>query len=133
MSGWYLSFKQACWERTIPADAGIYIVGVNDDFVFDEGDVDFTNITPHIILDEIQLTNVTFTDGVLDADDIEWLSAGAGITDRSLLLVGVVFYFQKDTEGTLICFIDSAHLGLPQLLTGSNVSGKMPANGIAKL
>lgn len=133
MSGWFLDGKEQLLARTIPQAAGVFMVGVNEDYVYDEGQVDFSEITPHIILPEIQLVSVTFTNGILDADDVQWLAAGAGIEDRSLVLIGAIFYFQLDTEGTLLAFIDSAVVGLPQTLTGVNVTAKMPANGILKL
>jgi hypothetical protein len=133
VSGWFLDGKEQLLARTIPQEAGVYIVGVNDDYEFDEGQVDFSLITPNIILPEIQLVNVTFTGGVLDADDTQWLAAGAGIIDRSLTLIGVVVYFQLDDAGTLLAFLDTAVVGLPQTLTGVNVTARMPANGLLKL
>lgn len=133
MSGWFLDGKEQLLARTIPQEAGVYIAGVNEDYIFDEGQVDFSIIDPTVILSEIQLTDVTFTDGVLDAADVQWLAAGAGIIDRSLVLIGVVIYFKLEDSGTLLAFLDSAVIGLPQLLTGVNVTGKMPANGILKL
>lgn len=133
MSGWFLDGKEQLLARTIPQEAGVYIVGVNDEYIFDEGQVDFSVIDPTVILPEIQLTNVTFTEGILDADDVQWLAAGAGIVDRTLTLIGIIVYFKLDDSGTLLAFIDSAVVGLPQLLTGVNVTGKMPVNGILKL
>lgn len=133
MSGWFLDGKEQLLARTVPQAAGVFMVGVNEDYSYDEGQVDFSGITPHIILPEIELTNVTFTNGILDADDVQWLAAGAGIEDRSLNLIGVVIYFQLDDSGTLLAFIDTAVIGLPQTLTGVNVTARMPANGILKL
>lgn len=133
MSGWFLQGKEGLLARTIPEAAGVYVVGINEDYVYDEAQIDFTGITPYIILPEQQLQNVSFTGGILDADDTQWLGAGAGIIDRSLVLSGVIIYFQLDTEGALLAHIDRARVGLPQTLTGANVKAKWPANGILKL
>jgi len=133
VSGWYTAGKEALLARTIPSDAGVFCVGVNDEYAFDASHVDFTPITPHILLPEIELTDPTFVGGVLDAADQQWIAAGAGVVDRSLILAGVIIYFQKDTTGTLLAFIDSASVGLPQTLTGTNVTAYWDARGILKL
>lgn len=133
MSGWFLDGKESLLARTIPADAGVYVVGVNDEYVFNESDADFSGITPHILLPEAQLSGVSFTGGVLRASNQRWTAAGAGVLDRSLILVGLIFYFQKDDVGTLLAFADSASAGLPQTVTGSDVTAKWSPNGIFKL
>lgn len=133
MSGWYLDGKESLLARTIPSDAGVYAVGVNNEYVFDESHTDFTFVTPHILLPEAQLSGVSFSAGVLRATNQPWVAAGAGITDRSLILNGLIIYFQKDAVGTLLAFIDSATAGLPQTVTGANVTAHFSALGILKL
>jgi hypothetical protein len=64
VSSFYDTGLQGLLERTIPAEAGVYVVGVNDEYTFNKGHSDFTPITPHIILPETQLQNVTNTAGI---------------------------------------------------------------------
>ena len=133
MSGWYVDGKEQLLARTVPGEAGVFAVGVNEDYDYDESHTDFTFITPCILLPEKELTGVTFTDGVLRASNPVWLEAGAGISDRSLNLIGVVIYFQLEDAGTLLAFIDSASAGLPQTLEGVKVTAKWASAGILKL
>jgi hypothetical protein len=133
VSGWFLNGKEQLLARTIPPEAGVFVVGVNEDYVFDDGQVDFSVVDPTVILPEIQLTEVTFTGGILNADNVKWLAAGAGITDISLNLLGVIVYFKLDDTGSLLAFIDRAVVGLPQTLTGVNVTAYWDARGILKL
>jgi hypothetical protein len=133
MSGWYLDGKESLLARTVPEAAGVWIVGVNEDYIYDEAHTDFTFITPHILLPEQQLVGVNFNGGILRAGNPTWLAAGAGIVDRSLNVQGVIIYFQLADAGTLLAYIDSAQVGLPQTLTGVDVTGKFASNGILKL
>lgn len=133
MSGWYLDGKEQLLARTIPADAGVYVVGINEDYIYDESHTDFTLITPCILLPEKLLTGVSFTDGILRAGNPTWTAAGAGVIDRSLSLQGIIVYFQLDDTGTLLAFIDSATVGLPQTLTGVDITAKIASNGLLKL
>lgn len=119
--------------RTIPQEAGVYMLGVNDAYTFDRTHTSFDEFTPHILLPEKLLTNVTFTRGVLDADDPVWLAAGAGVLDRSLILAGVIVYFKLDDAGALLAFIDSAEVGLPQTVTGLNVTAFLDGRGILEI
>lgn len=133
MSAFYNAGREGLLARTIPAAAGVFAVGVNDEYVFDANHIDFTPITPHILLPEAGLDSVTFTNGVLDAADYQWIAAAAGVVDRSLILQGVIIYFQLDTEGTLLAFIDAASAGLPSTLTGVNVTARWDARGILRI
>jgi hypothetical protein len=133
VSSFYDTGLQGLLERTIPAEAGVYVVGVNDEYVFNKGHSDFTPITPHIILPETQLQHVTNTAGFLDADDIRWVAAGSGIADRSLVLIGVIIYFKLADEGSLLAFIDSAAVGLPVTLSGMDATATWDARGILKI
>lgn len=133
MSGWYLDGLEQLLARTIPNTALVYAVGVNDAYVFDENHTNTGVFTGDIILPEAELQNVTFTGGVLDADDYKWLAAGAGILDRSLSLKGVVIYFRDGGFGALLAYIDSATVGLPQTLTGVNVTARWHDSGILRL
>jgi hypothetical protein len=133
MSGFYLVGKQDLLERAIPSDAGVWAVGVNADYIFDTTHSDFAVFTPHILLPEAQLSGVTFDGGILRANEQTWIAAGAGVVDRSLQLKGIVIYFQLGDVGSLLAYIDSAQAGLPQLVTGVNVTAKWDTRGILKL
>lgn len=133
MSGFYNAGKQALLERTIPPEAGLFAVGVNDEYLFDSAHTDFAVLSPYILLPETELSNLSFTDGILKADNPKWFAAGTGIEDRSLVLKGIVLYFLLADEGALLAYLDSATVGLPQTLTGVNVTGNWNPNGILKL
>lgn len=133
MSGWYTDGKESLLARTVPAAAGIYVVGVNEDYIFDPAHKDFTPITPHILLPETQLGAVNFDGGVLRASEPSWEAAGAGISDRSLVLKGVIIYFMLASEGTLLAYLDGPAVGLPETLTGAPVAARWSPQGILKL
>jgi hypothetical protein len=133
MSGWYLDGKEQLLARTIPAEAGVYALGVNEDYAYDATHTDFDVFEPYILLPEKQLANVTFVGGVLKADYTKWVAAGAGVLDRSLKLTGVVIYFKLDDSGALLAYIDSAAAGLPQSVGGVDVTAKWDERGILKL
>lgn len=134
MSGWFLIGKEELLSRVIPEAAEAWIVGVNTDYDFNEGQTEYSLIEPFIILPAQLLTSVTFTDGILDADDPEWIAAGAGADpEDNIDLQGVIVFFALDDTATLLAFIDSAVIGLPQTLSGVNVTGRIAANGLLKL
>jgi len=133
MSGFYDDGLEQLLARTIPTEAGVWALGVNEDYIYDRTHTDPAIFTPHILLPEQQLSGVSFTGGVLNADDTQWLAAGAGVTDRSLVLKGIIIYFQLDTTGSLLAYIDSASAGLPSTLEGTNVTAQWDARGILKI
>lgn len=134
MSGYYLDGKEQLLARTIPQEAGVYIVGVNTDYEFNEGQTSFELIDPFVILPEQELTSVTFTNGVLDADDPQWIAAGAGADpEDNVTILGVVIYFKLEDAGTLLAFIDGPSVGLPLTLKGVNVTAIFDATGILEL
>lgn len=134
MSGWFLDGKEQLLVRSIPPEAEVWITGVNSDYAFNEGQTAYSLIEPFIILPAQVLTSVTFTQGTLDADDPEWIAAGAGAApEDNLELIGVVVFFALGDTATLLAFIDSAVVGLPQTLSGVNVHGRIAANGLLKL
>lgn len=134
MSGWYLIGKEQLLSRVIPEEAGVWMVGVNSDYEFNEGQTEYALVEPHVILPAQQLTSVTFTDGVLDADNPQWIAAAAGADpEDNLELIGVVVFFALDDAASLLAFIDSATVGLPQTLSGVNVTARIAANGLLKL
>lgn len=134
MSGYYLDGKEQLLARTIPQEAGVWIVGVNTDYDFNEGQTAFDLIEPYVILPEQELTTVTFTDGILDADDVQWIAAGAGADpEDNVTIQGVVIYFKLDDAGTLLAFIDGPAVGLPLTLKGVNVTAIFDPTGILQL
>lgn len=133
MSGFYNIGKEELLARTIPDTAGVWIVGVNDEYVFNAGHTAWELLEPYVILPEKQLTNVTFTDGILNSDEPQWIAAGAGAApEDNLNLLGVIIYFKQDDVGTLFAFMDRATVGLPQTLKGVNVTARK-ANSIGWL
>jgi hypothetical protein len=134
LSGFFKIGKQELLARVIPDTAGVWIVGVNTDYEFNDGQTEYSLIEPFVILPAQQLTSVTFTDGVLDADDPQWIAAGAGaLPEDNIELLGVVIFFALDDAATLFAFVDGPSVGLPQTLTGLNVTGRIDPQGILRL
>lgn len=134
MSAYYLIGKEELLSRVIPPEAGVWICGVNTDYVFNENQTAFSLLEPYIILPSQQLTSVTFTDGVLDADDPVWIAAGAGaLPEDNVTIQGVVIFFALDDAATLFAFIDGPSVGLPLTLKGVNVTAVFDPTGILKL
>lgn len=134
MSGYYKIGKQELLARVIPDTAGVWICGVNTDYEFNSGQTEFSLIEPFVILPPQQLTSVTFTDGILDADDPVWIAAGAGAEPEvNLTLLGVVIFFAQDDAATLFAFIDGPAVGLPLTLKGVNVTAFFDPTGILEL
>lgn len=133
MSGFYNDGLEQLLARTIPTEAGVYAIGVNEDYIYDRTHTDFAVFTPHILLPELELQNVSFTAGVLSADNPTWVAASAGVTDRSLTLTGAVVYFKLEDSGALLAYIDSAYAGLPSTVNGSDVTGFWDERGILRI
>lgn len=134
MSGWYDIGKEELLSRVIPDTAGVWVLGVNSDYVYNPGQTEVALLDPYTVLPAQQLTTVTFTGGVLDADDVQWIAAGANpAPGDNLNLLGVIIFFAQDDTATLLAFIDAAVVGLPQTLTGVNVTAKWDAAGILRL
>lgn len=134
MSGYYKIGKQELLARVIPETAGVWIAGVNTDYVFNESQTEYSLIEPYIILPAQELTSVTFTDGILNADDPQWIAAGAGAdVDDNVTILGVVIFFALDDAATLFAFIDGPSVGLPLTLKGVNVTAIFDEDGILVL
>lgn len=134
MSGFYKIGKQELLARTIPDTAGVWISGVNTDYVFNSGQTEYSLIEPYVILPAMQLTNVTNIDGVLDADDPTWVAAGAGAaSEDNVTIQGVVIFFSDGDAATLFAFIDGPAVGLPLTLKGANVTAIFDPTGILEL
>lgn len=134
MSGYYKIGKQELLARVIPETAGVWIAGVNTDYVFNESQTEYNLIEPYIILPAQELTSVTFTDGILNADDPQWIAAGAGAdVDDNVTILGVVIFFALDDAATLFAFIDGPSVGLPLTLKGVNVTAIFDEDGILVL
>jgi hypothetical protein len=133
LSGFYNQGREDLLARVIPAEAKIVAYGVNDGYVFDATHTSGTDFEPYLILAEKELTGVSFTDGILRADNAQWTAAGQGIVGKSLQLTGLILAFSLDDVGTLFAYIDSASAGLPSMLTGVNVTALWDSRGILKL
>lgn len=134
MSGYYKIGKQELLSRVIPDTAGVWISGVNTDYEFNDDQTEYSLIEPSVILEAQELTNVTFTDGILDADDVTWLAAGAGAApEDNVTVLGVVIFFSDGETATLFAFIDGPVVGLPLTLKGVNVTALFDPTGILVL
>lgn len=137
MSGYFNIGKQELLARSIPESAGVWVSGVNTDYDYNIGQTEYSLIDPFVILPAQQLTNVTFTDGVLNADDVVWIAAGAGAaSEDNVTIQGVIIFFSDGDAATLLAFIDGPAVGLPLTLTGVNVTAEWdndPVSGILRL
>ncbi len=133
MSGFYLVGKEDLLSRDIPPEAAVTVFGVNDEYAYDASHTEFAIFADFILLPTQPLVNASFINGILKADEVVWLAAGAGVLDRSLNLQGIVVMFTLADAATLFAFIDSAQVGLPQTVTGVNVTAKWNPLGILKL
>lgn len=130
MNQWYIDGPEKLLARQIPEAALPYAVGVNEDYVFDETHNTLTPMDPYILLPKQELINPTYTGGLLEAENTIWIEAAKGVIDRSLILTGVIILFSDGTTDWLMALIDSATIGLPQTLTGVDVTAHWDARGI---
>ena len=99
---------------------------------------DYTYDAGHDYLDDVpagarvgtavEITNPTFTLGVLDGDNVTWASVTGDVSEA------VVVYLDTGTAGTspLICYQDSG-TGLPVTPNGNNIIGSWNASGICAI
>lgn len=135
MSGFYLEGLQGLLERSIPAEALIFVAGINDEYTFNSAH-DLSNINPdHIVLPAEELADATFINGVLDGTDTEWFNVLIPEEPISPNLAAAVIYFSWNAGAntSLLAYIDSASAGLPQTLTGVNVTAKWSIPGILSI
>lgn len=135
MAGFYNEGLEGLLARTIPDTATFHVFGVNDDYVFSAAHEAATvGWGDSIILEEKDLASVTFTNGYLDALDVQWVDAGVGLGEGvSPTVQGVVVLIRDGATDYLFAFLDSARVGLPQVLTGVNVTAIWNAAGILRI
>lgn len=134
MSGFFNIGKQDLLARVIPDTAGVWIVGVNADYAFNAGQTEYALLEEFVILPAQELTSVTFTDGFLNADDPQWIAAGAGApVGTNLNLDGVIVFFSDGVDATLLAHVSGPSVGLPQTLTGVNITARINPQGLLRL
>ena len=136
MSGFYSEGLEGLLARTIPSEASLNVIGVNADYTYNAGHA-LSNINPdHILLTEQLLAGESFTDGILNADDIVWFNAQppeSELISPSLIAVVIYFSWNAGADTALLAFIDSVEVGLPMTLVGVNVTAVWHESGILKI
>lgn len=134
MSGFYSKGLEGLLSRVIPEAAVFFVVGVSGVYTFDSSHETIAEIPENsVLLAAQELANVTMTGGVLDADDPLWERVTTEEEDSTI--VGVVIFMAWDSgaQTRLLAYMDSASAGLPQVLTGVNITGRWNASGILKI
>ena len=134
MSGFYDDGLEQLLARTIPEAAEVYVVGVNDTYTYSKEHKLLADYEDSIVLPELLLAGRTFFNGFLKAPNLKWAAAGTGLPPgTSLELQGVIIYFRDGSTRWLLAFIDTAQVGLPQTLTGVDVTAHWEVQGILKI
>ena len=100
-------------------DAGAYTYGAADQF--------YSDLTG-VVANSANLTGVTVTDGLLDADNGVFTSV-SGVESEAL-----VFYIDTGTAGTsrLVAYLDTGAVNLPVTPNGGNIALEWNAAGIVQ-
>lgn len=135
MSQFYPKGLEALLARTVPESASFFVCGLGEGYEYSTTHVDLTDIADFILsgMGAEALAGVTMTNGVLDANDVQWLAV---VPDAEQSQVqGVVIYMSWDSGAStqLLAWIDDPVLGLPQALTGVNITARWKSTGILKI
>lgn len=134
MSGFYNKGLEGLLSRVIPEAAVFFVVGVNEDYVFDSADENITAIPEDsVVLAAAELSNVTTVDGILKADNYKWERVTSAADDPNVRAVVIFLAWDSGAQTRLLAYIDSAEVGIPQVLTGVNITAKWNTSGILKI
>ena len=135
MSQFYPKGLEALLARTIPESASFFVCGLGEGYEYSATHVDLADVEDFILsgMGAEALAGVTMTNGVLDANDVQWLAV---VPDpEQSQVVGVVIFMSWDSGAStqLLAWIDDPALGLPQALTGVNITARWKDAGILKI
>ena len=134
MSAWYSKGLEGLLSRVIPEAAVFFVFGVSTAYEFDPNHEITGDITEdYVILPVQELASVTMTGGVLDAADVLWERVTPSFEVNEIQGVIIGLSWDSGAQTKLLAFIDSASAGLPQVLTGVNITARWSANGILKI
>lgn len=121
----YTEGKQKIFEATFNWVSDTYhAILLPSSYVFDATDVFISDLGS--ILARVALASKTNTDGVLDADDPEFVAVASGSTVGSIVYAK---YTGVDATSPLL-FHDNEAGGLPYATTGGNIKIALSASGL---
>lgn len=118
-------------NQNAPAGLAFYVLGVDTDYTYNAAHVNLSSVAVGArITSEKLLTNVTYVNGVLDADDQRWTDLTPGDTLR-----GFVVYLKSGGGDTwLVCYLDTSIDGsIPQTIESTIGDIIFNASGICKI
>lgn len=118
-------------NQNAPAGLTFYAIGVDTDYTYSAAHVNLSSVAgAAIIAGEKALSGVTYVNGILDANDVEWTNLVNGD-----VLDGFIVYLKSGGgDSWLVCYIDSsADSSIPQTIAGSTGSLRFNASGICKI
>lgn len=135
MSAVYPKFREQLisWalNQNAPAGLAFYAIGVDTDYVYNAAHVNLSSVaSAAIVAGELALTGVTYVNGILDANDVEW----TGLTPGDTLDGFIIYAKSGGGDSWLVCYIDGASdASIPQVIPGTTGKLKFNASGICKI
>lgn len=117
-----------CGSGTKPTGTLKAAIVDTNDVPYNAAHDNYDDISAGVVGTPVAITNPTFTNGVLDGDNVTWASVTGDVSEA------VVVYLDTGTASTspLICFIDSG-TGIPVTPNGNNIIGSWNASGICAI
>lgn len=135
MSAVYPKFRESLvgWalNGNPPAGLAFYALGVDADYVYDAAHNDLADIPGGaIVMPEHLLDNVTYVNGIINADDELW----TGLTLSETLDAVVIYMKDGAAASYLAAYIDESVDGsVPQLITATTGTVRFHSNGIFRV
>ena len=123
------AIAEAYFTGTAPSNVELYCVGVTADYVFSGNHQLIAELGGNICMEEVQIQNLTFTNGVVSGDDIRFIRPLAGPQTAALII-----YAKFDGGSQLLAYLGDGAVGtIPHLLNGTDVIIRWHENGILKI
>ena len=134
MSAFYNAGLEGLLERSIPSDAVVMVCGLSDQYVFSANHTTFSDIEAAIVpgMEAQELGSATYNNGVLDGADMPFLAVNPGEEIDTVDSVAL-FWSWNDGDDTVLFAQLTETVGLPQALTGVNITIQWPVQGILKI
>lgn len=114
----------------MPGGATLWVVGVNDSYVYSEGHAQLGDIGDEsIVVQPSELSGASLAGTLVSADDIEINEVEAGGICHA-----VIVYFQWADQTALLCYLDSTQdNSLPQTLVTGKFKIEWSDSGICRI
>lgn len=135
MSGIYNPIREQLisWAINADAPAGLdfYVIGVDASYTFSASHNDLTDVgAGPVVATEHLLDNVTYVNGVLDADDETWTD----LVPTEVMDAAIIYLKDGASATYLVCYIDQSPDGsVPQTIDSSTGTMRWSDSGICKL